>query len=240
MHSENAYLTLTYSDDHVPHGGTLVKHHFQDFIKRYRERIAPTKIRYFHCGEYGDELGRPHYHAAIFGHDFPDKKFHKHNEQGDALYTSQDLDEIWGKGHCWIGNLEQKSAAYIARYIFKKVTGDKSHEHYTTISPHGELQELSQEYITCSNRPGIGFEWFKKFKSDVFPSDFVAIMGGGTTATPGYYVRLLEKENAQAHEALKRKRAIAQKKLAPDNTFRRLEVKEKVKKAKISTLKRKL
>jgi hypothetical protein len=31
------------------------------------------KVRFFHCGEYGDLTRRPHYHALIFGYDFPDR-----------------------------------------------------------------------------------------------------------------------------------------------------------------------
>jgi hypothetical protein len=30
-------------------------------MKRLRKKISPLKIRFFHCGEYGDKTRRPHY-----------------------------------------------------------------------------------------------------------------------------------------------------------------------------------
>jgi hypothetical protein len=56
----------------LPADGSLDVSHFQKFMKRLRDRIKPLKIRFFHCGEYGDLTRRPHYHALIFGYDFPD------------------------------------------------------------------------------------------------------------------------------------------------------------------------
>ena len=59
-------------------------------MKRLRKKLHPLKIRFFHCGEYGDKTRRPHYHALIFGYSFPDRKLFKKSKSGD-LYTS-DLD----------------------------------------------------------------------------------------------------------------------------------------------------
>lgn len=44
---------------------TLYKEDMQKFLKRLRKKISP--IKYYYCGEYGDDNGRPHYHAIIFG-----------------------------------------------------------------------------------------------------------------------------------------------------------------------------
>lgn len=232
MHDDNCFVTLTYNPDKLPFGGTLVKDHFSKFIRALRKKIRPKKIRFFQCGEYGDDLGRPHHHAAIFGYWPDDCKFLKYNEQGDRLFTSDLLDKTWGHGYCWIGNLEFTSAAYVARYIFKKVTGDKSEDHYTRVSADGRMHKLLPEFITMSNRPGIGNEWLKKYHRDVFPCDFVALPDGTTTKVPGYYLRWLEKYAPGEYQKIK----VARRKLAatlkPDNTFRRLEVKEKVKTAK--------
>jgi hypothetical protein len=60
------------------------------------KKISPLKIRFFHCGEYGDKTRRPHYHALIFGYGFPDKKIFKKQKSGD-LFTSDILTKCWGR-----------------------------------------------------------------------------------------------------------------------------------------------
>jgi hypothetical protein len=56
-------------------------------ILRLSEKLEwGGKIRFFHCGEYGDKTRRPHYHALIFGYGFPDKKIFKKQKSGD-LFT---------------------------------------------------------------------------------------------------------------------------------------------------------
>ena len=93
LHAQNSFITLTYSEDHLPWDGSLVKSHMQDFFKRLRHYCKPQKIRYYMCGEYGENLSRPHYHACLFGKDFPDKEIFKECE-GILTYTSQILEEF--------------------------------------------------------------------------------------------------------------------------------------------------
>ena len=73
----NIFITLTYNDQNLPEHNKLVKKDFQDFMKRLRKnKKANTKnpIRFFHCGEYGEKFGRPHYHAILFNTNFNDRK----------------------------------------------------------------------------------------------------------------------------------------------------------------------
>ena len=72
MQDNNSFITLTYDDQNLPRHGSLDKTHFQKFMKRMREHLSPLKIRFYHCGEYGEKYTRPHYHSLIFGYDFPD------------------------------------------------------------------------------------------------------------------------------------------------------------------------
>lgn len=67
MHESSSFITLTYSPEHLPENGSLVRKHFTDFLKRLRKALGSVKIRYFGCGEYGSKLERPHYHAIIVG-----------------------------------------------------------------------------------------------------------------------------------------------------------------------------
>ena len=64
---DSVFLTLTYSDDYLPKNGSLDKRQLQLFIKRLRKSLNGRSIKYFACGEYGDNTERPHYHLIIFG-----------------------------------------------------------------------------------------------------------------------------------------------------------------------------
>ena len=131
LHESNAFITLTYADEHLPQDRSLDKREFQLFIKRLRKSIQPQRLRYFHCGEYGAKLGRPHYHACLFGFDFPDKELQRYSKTGEKLYRSDLLDSAWqNKGWALIGEVTFQSAAYVARYITKKITGEAAHDHY--------------------------------------------------------------------------------------------------------------
>lgn len=238
MHKSNSFITLTYNDDHLPESGSLDKKHFQDFMKRLRKHY-PQKIRYFHCGEYGDKGLRAHYHAILFNIDFEDKKIWKINEETkDKYYTSEKLEKIWGKGFCVITDVTFESAGYVARYCTKKITGEKAFDHYNEYCPYtGEIfTEWQPEYATMSRRPGIGKTWFDKYGTDVYPDDEV-IVRGLKTRPPKFYDGQLEKFDKQLHQSIKNKRVADANKGIDDNNLKRLRVKEAVKKASLSFLK---
>jgi len=134
------------------------------------------KYVFFHCGEYGEQLGRPHYHACLFGFDFPDKDIAIVN--GKKVKFSESLNKIWGKGYCTLGDVTFESAAYVARYIVKKVSGKNADWFYKEIDfETGEYTEKQPEYVTMSRKPGIAFNWFDKYKKEVYPSDSIVING---------------------------------------------------------------
>lgn len=213
-------------------------------MKKYRRWLAHKRIRFFHCGEYGEETKRPHYHAIIFGHDFADKKLLYKSKRGDSVYTSAKLDGLWTHGQCSIGDVTFESAAYVARYVTKKITGKMALDHYNTINKEtGEvLSERLPEYTTMSRRPGLGKNWFDKFTSDVFPYDEV-IIRGKRMKPPKYYSALYEQLEPEKFFALKAARIAAAKKpeVQADNSDPRLRVKEQVQQKKLDQqLQRKL
>lgn len=204
LHERNSFLTLTYSDAHLPRGGTLRPKHFTDFMKRLRKSLG-HQVRYLHCGEYGGtdaQLGRPHYHAVLFGEDFSDCRYlWKNSDKGFPLYNSPILDAAWqDQGYAVIGDLTFDSAGYTARYCMKKQTGEKAEEHYQRINPQtGEVHKLIPEYNTMSRNHGIGHDWYQQFKNDVYPKDFITFQGS-ERRVPKYYDRLLKAENRTLHE----------------------------------------
>lgn len=237
LYEDNCFITLTYADHNLPPDLSLRKDHFQKFMKRLRFENSGRNIRFFHCGEYGEKYGRPHYHACLFNFDFVDKT-HWKTINGQKLYRSKALERLWPYGHSSVGSVTFESAAYVARYITKKITGPMAYEHYNVIDRKtGEvLAERVPEYTTMSRRPGIGKGWYDKFKNDVFPDDFVVVRGK-KLKPPKFYRDQHEKEHARESAKLKAERKHAAKNNV-DNTFPRLKAREEIQYEKLNRLKR--
>lgn len=268
----SSFITLTYRDmrecDHiqakknffVPDDWSLHRKHFVDFMKKLRKAVAPDLIRYYMCGEYGNvckhgidlrlvscplcNVGRPHFHACIFNCSFPDLVPYG-SRDGRTLFTSPFLERIWGYGFVDVGDLNFDSAAYVARYILKKVTGLNAHDHYLSCDMDGVITFLEAEYCTMSRGRkapgGIGAQWFEKFKTDVFPSDEVPVPGSGVyKSVPRYYEEIFKEENPLSMDEIKAVRMDFMEAHKEDYTPERLMDKYKVKMAQIKTLKREL
>ena len=207
-------------------------------MKRLRFRFGDG-IRFFHCGEYGENFGRPHYHACLFNFDFKDRVLWS-ERQGVRLYTSEALAELWPFGFSTVGDVTFESAAYVARYVLKKVTGEEAFDHYRYVDEiTGQIFERAPEYVTMSRRPGIGRGWIEEFASDVYPGDFVVI-AGRMVKTPRYYDQVYDLSLESHSREVKWKRKRLARKNACDNTDRRLHVKEEVKSSVVQLLKRSL
>lgn len=98
------FITLTYDEENLPEGGTLVKSDLQKFFKRLRKLVSPLK--YFACGEYGDMFNRPHYHAIVCGL--------------GAAVGKEFVEKAWPYGRIDVGNAEEDSIRYVCGYIAKK------------------------------------------------------------------------------------------------------------------------
>lgn len=127
----------------------------QLFLKRLRKdqgKRGLPKIKFYAVGEYGDTYGRPHYHLALFGEDFTDDRYAwRKAPSGHILYRSPRLESLWSLGNSEIGDLTFDSAAYIARYIMKKITGDLAHRHYERVdATTGEIYYITPEFNLMS------------------------------------------------------------------------------------------
>lgn len=196
-----------------------------------RKHVEPRKFRYFYAGEYGSLNRRPHYHCCILGFDFPDKTLHS-TRFGIPLYSSNALAGLWPYGFSAIGCLTFESAAYVARYICSKITGDDARAHYDGRVP---------EFAHMSTRPAIGKDWYNSFKNDVYNHDLLVIRNGVYCRPPRYYDKLFSVDEPQRFEEIKANRA---KKLAEsdpaDRTRARLETRENVLYSRITSLVRAL
>lgn len=243
LYENNCFITLTYSDLFLPADRSVSVREFQLFMKRLRKRYGPG-IRFFACGEYGEKLSRPHYHACLFNHDFKDRELFS-ERNGQKYYTSEELSEIWADpvsgyplGHSLIGEVTFQSAAYVARYIMKKINGEMASDHYQYVDDlSGEILSLKPEFVTMSRRPGIGKGWLEAYEYEPYQHDQV-IINGRPVRPPKYYDRQYEIEQPPAWRAIRAKRVRDAKKHADNNTPERLAVRQKVHDAKLQKLPR--
>nr|WAE43759.1 MAG: replication initiator protein [Microviridae sp.] len=206
MHEFSCFVTLTYDDVHLPVDGYLDYRHFQLFMKRLRKRFRDVPINFYMCGEYGDEFGRPHYHALLFGIDFFDKLDYREGESGFMVSTSATLDKLWGLGQCFTGDVSFESAAYCARYIVKKLSGKavvKIDSRYSIDVATGEI--FVPEFTHMSLKRPIGRAFFEKFQSEIFPHDRVVVRGK-VSLPPRYYSRVYKRIDPDSWDDVSKKR----------------------------------
>lgn len=243
LHDENCFVTLTYSDEHNPL--TLVKSHYQKFIRDLRlsfneHQASPDvgqakRVRYYMCGEYGGKFGRPHYHLLLFGYCFSDLLYFK-SDNGFKLYTSAFLDSLWPFGFALVGEVTFESAAYVARYCLKKVSGEHAQDYYDGLLP---------EFSSMSLKPGIGADWFDRYKDEVYSDDLIVVRGGKKCKPPRFYDKRMELLRPDVIAKIKevRKEYAEKRGLTVENVRRsvsRSRSKWKVKQSQISLLKRTL
>lgn len=190
------------------------------------------------CGEYGPEHGRPHYHALLFGVDFADRLLLKQTPSGSTIYRSPTLEKLWKYGFSSVGDVTFESAAYIARYVMKKRTGDGETKHYHILDLEtGEIHTKLKEYNQMSRRPGIGSLWIKRYASDVYTTGKV-IVRGHPNNPPRYYDKIYKKLDAETLEHFQYARYVEQLAQTEHHTPERLLVQEQVATAKTRNLKR--
>lgn len=193
-HTKKAcFLTLTYDSEHLPLSGvvdwstgecfpTLVKEHMSTFMKDLRgnKHFENIEIRFYGSGEYGDKRGRPHLHIILFGVSLQDFDWplensglvlHAMNELHQPTYRSRILEEvIWKKGLVGISEFSWETAAYVARYVRKKLTGELS----SVYTDKGQIPPFS----LMSRRPGIsGYYLIDRPDLDIFDVNTFSVKG---------------------------------------------------------------
>lgn len=239
LHPSSVFGTFTYDDEHIPPGGSLRYADFQKFLKRLRRSRDGDQISYFCAPEYGDQSMRPHYHAIIYGVDFPDKAKHS-GEGANTLFRSEELAQLWGHGFASFGSVTPDSCRYVADYVFKRCNGALAELRYSRVDPAtGLVYQVEPEKGRMSTRPAIGYRFFEKFQSDFYPSD-VAIVKGQECAVPKAYLRKLEDLDPELYEEMKAKHRAEALERREDSTPERLAVREEVCAARQGLRKRKL
>ncbi len=252
----NSWVTLTYRDPSectdqqfkdrhfIPEKPSLTPSHVSKFIRSLRKANSDHKIRYFYCGEYGDENQRPHYHVCLFNHSFKDQQLFK-DDEGVYTYTSPTLDKHWPFGFSTVAELNYQTASYTAGYCFKKINGSRAADHYLRCDEHGEAYWLLPEFIRMSTgrkKPcGLGAKFYGQYKGDIFPSDTSPVPGHGTIQlVPRYYQSILHNEDPAMLADVRKLREVFMENHKNDFTPERLKDKYICARAKQNQLKRQL
>ena len=130
------FITLTYDNEHLPTDYSLHKEDLQKFFKRLRRNLErkyentiihfrkEDKVRYFACGEYGDKLGRPHFHCILL---FPHLDF-----LPAEIYNL--IRSSWNLGSFVIGTVTTDSISYVTKYMVKQWQKDWREPPFQTMS----------------------------------------------------------------------------------------------------------
>ncbi|WNK14700.1 MAG: replication initiator protein [Microvirus sp.] len=240
LHEKKCFVTLTYEDSNLPVGGTLVRRDLQLFLKRLRKLHPPRTILYFGCGEYGDLNQRPHYHACLYGVDFREEWKRFGGNDDNPIFTSETLTALWPHGFSTVGEFSFDTAAYVARYVVKKINGDRAEKHYQSLDTStGEIIQRTPEFVAMSLKPAIGKTWLEKYQDDVYPRDEIALRGK-LLPSIRYYDKKLEEKNPKLLARLKARRKRRAARNGANNTPQRLAVRNEVQTLKLQQLKRKL
>ena len=216
----NQFITLTYDNDNATWTPgvnretgelelvtTLVPEELVKFMKDlrryYKYHYNHDDIRFYACGEYGPKTFRAHYHLIVFNLPLEDRERLFINKSGEQIYTSETIQKIWGKGQITVGDVTWNSAAYVARYVMKKIKGKDSAEEYKKLG-------IVPEFVRMSRRPGIGWKYYDNNKEKIYECDEIIYTnkdGRGEKIKPcKYYDKLYDVENPDFMQALKKKR----------------------------------
>lgn len=219
-HPSAVFTTLTYNETHHP--VTLRPDHITRWVKKlrtYATRYTTVRtIRFFACGEYGEQNQRPHYHAILYGLDS------RHARMIENAWTTPNRKLL---GFTKTVDLTPSAIAYVAGYNSKKI-GWKRNTTYEQVNPEtGELYRWQPPFIQMSRNPGIGGharQWPDSWRS-------FAVLNGHLMPPPRYLHEAweaqatpLEKEELETEKI---KRAILR-----DTTQQRLDAGELIAQAK--------
>lgn len=148
-HDQACWATLTYNDDYLP--PTLQKQALPGWLKRLRARVPEQRLRFFGSGEYGEQNGRPHYHAILYGI----------SQREEAI-----IRDCWPYGFSRVDPISPAAIAYVAGYCAKKVGWRLDYHDRECVDPEtGEVYRHQPPFVLMSRRPGIGANARKHWQS---------------------------------------------------------------------------
>jgi len=153
-HEDNAFVTLTYNEEHLPTFQHLDQNHLTLYFKKLRRRVEPRIIKYYACGEYGERNGRPHYHMILFGIKICNecricsKHYRRSSTAPKKTTDCHHLEKAWGKGYVQAGTVTLASARYVADYIQKDTRANPGKEPQFSTMSQGIGERWTTDHVT--------------------------------------------------------------------------------------------
>ncbi len=147
---ECSFVTLTYAPENLPFVHhqetdtwvwTLEKLALQKYLRAVRDAAHKLDLnfRYFACGEYGEETGRPHYHLIAFGLGIGAR----------SIFAG-----LWKMGFVSVYEANARTMSYVAKYCLK---GSKDPEPLGEFDPSCPGERATQKPFRLTSRaPPIG------------------------------------------------------------------------------------
>lgn len=131
-----------------------------NYFKRLRKSLG-FEVKYYSCGEYGDQFNRPHYHFIMFSN----------------VRIQPQIESAWHFGIVDVKPVTDSRISYVTKYIMK----------YGLESPPSEFSVPCFQ----RNSNGLGKMGFlKDLKFDDEAKDSVQLNNGSRLPTPRYYRKL--------------------------------------------------
>lgn len=184
LYIHNCFITLTYDEKKPEYHNKFQYEDIQKFkkrLRRYCEHHYDKKIQVFNVHEYGKN-GKKHWHLVVFNHDFQDKTLYT-KKNGNNLYTSKKLEELWPFGFSTIGHVTEASALYQAQYMQKDLK-------------NGNLQNDKKSH---SKHSGIGRDYFLAHYEQILRLGYIPF-DGKKFPLPRYFQKLAHKHYSHFYE----------------------------------------
>lgn len=194
--SDCSFITLTYSDEHLPGPFDNGLKNIQKFIKRFRKNLnlgPDSRFKYFLISELGGVFGRLHYHAIFFNTGLSPLELHKQ------------LDKFWPFGINRTYPVIDQRIAYVAKYCMQDFS--RPRPQYRVID--GEEYKITTPsfYINPhSNGLGLAFLTPDMMLYLLTKCDGTIIENGYKKQLPSYYLEKVYGADTSLYDKVKRLR----------------------------------
>lgn len=182
---KSLFVTLTYNDANLPENESLQKEDLRKFFKRLR-KYTKRNIKYYACGEYGDDNYRPHYHSIIFG-------FSNCREDRELIKNCWKLC-TWETQYKAFGEVTPETIEYVTGYIDKKLSGEMLKK----------FKDEGKENLFKLSSQGLGLRYCLKYKDKIIANQSIQHRGVDLSI-PRYYIDKMEMDISGIQQKAKEK-----------------------------------